>query len=251
MENMEEIRAKADELLKQEKYTDSLPLYEQAAEMGDVYSATKAATIGSVLAKLDITLFGDFLEAEKKAAQALHWYEEFKDIDSPLIAIFFDRDSFIRNLGFCYYRLAVHKRGNEDEMDFLCECFSLLCEVVDSSDEFPDAQALWALTVQRMQDLDWDWDDCGSVIVDRKNELFNELIGTNRDALLEGEHTGSLLSKIYVDYGFVLLEGTEVAADHTKAYHCFKNAFAMGIQSAEGILRKFAETTPGKYTFVG
>ncbi len=248
MENIDEIRAKADELLKQSKYSEALPLYEQAAERGDIYSVIKAATIGSVEAQIDIAVFEEFASAEQKATQALHWYESFKDIDSPAISAIFDDAAFLRRLGFCYYRLAVHYRDEEKENNLLYQCFSLLCEVVDISDEHPDTQGLWALTVQRMQDLNW---DISSEAVARKNELYEELISVKKAALCACNNYDSILSKIYVDYGFVLLEGTEVSADHTKAYHCFQNAFAMGIQSAEGILKQFEEIRPGTYIFVG
>lgn len=248
MSNIDEIRAKADELLNQNKYSCALPLYEQAAEMGDLYSAARAATLNVINAKFYIEGFQDFSEAERYSEQALQWYNTFKDVNSFTLAMFFDDSGFLRELGYCYYRLALEHRGEEKEGDLLYQCFSLLSEVVDSSEEHPDTQGLWALTVQRMLDLDW---DISTEAINRKNELFSELISTKKEALCACENYDPILSKIYIDYGFVLLDGAEIAADHTKAYYCFKSALEMGMQSVERILSKFAETAPGKYTFVG
>lgn len=246
--DIEEIREKADKFFDARKYTEALPYYEQAAELGDVYSIAKAATLRSLNAIFNIKVFNDFPCAEENADAAMQWYNKIEDIQSLAVDTIFDKHAFSCCLGYCYYRIGTKKGDDNEKGDSFGNSFYLLCNVVDDDKTALDIQGLWALSLQGLQDLAW---DVSNDAIARKNEIYEAATGKSKEAFLACEYGASLLPKIFVDYGFVLLEGRELSADHTKAYHCFKNAFEMGIQSAGGLLGKFAETAPGKYTFVG
>ena len=136
----------------------------------------------------------------------------------------------------------------EEKQDLYLEAFNLLAEYIDdvASENY---LLLFAIIVQKLQDYNFDLSEDA---VDKKIEIYLKFIKEYQYDSTDDELYEHLLDKMYINLGFILLEGKELPKDENLSHLMFDITRRRGlVDSAEKMLQQFAIDNDGKWYFCG
>lgn len=238
-----EIKTKACQLTDSKDYVKALEWYEMGAQLDDGECILEAADIASILSKTFIMVLSDYKEAALFAQKASHWCKiaESKGIDSHM------KIRFYMNLGQTYYYLGAKATDQEVRKAYFVECYNTLLEVTDSFSEKKEIGLIWALAVQYLQDMGFEFRD---VVINEKVRIYVSSSTAYFDAIMQSEKGEALLSSMFIDLGYMYLDGVEIEGDFTKAHDCFLKAYEFGISGVKQELDNFVLRPDGTYIYL-
>lgn len=152
--------------------------------------------------------------------------------------------------GAANYYEATGKFGSvpdeEAKQELYLEAFNLLAEYVDDvvSENY---LLLFAIIVQKLQDYNFDLSEAA---ISKKIEIYLKFIKEYQYDSTDDELYEHLLDKMYINLGFILLEGVELRQDENLAHLMFDICRRRGlVDSSEKILRQFEQGSDGKWYF--
>lgn len=149
-------------------------------------------------------------------------------------------------IGELCYSQAIHESEPEMKEACLLKGFEALAEHVDEVSE-KYYRLLFAMLVQKMQDLETI--ELSNDAIETKIEIFMECIRDYQQDSGDQDYE-NLLSKMYGDLGFILLEGRELEQNEDSAYWMFQIAYNRGIGSAKDILDHFRKNCDGHWEWI-
>lgn len=136
----------------------------------------------------------------------------------------------------------------EEKENLYLEAFNLLAEYIDDV-ESENYLLLFAVIAQELQDCDFTLSE-GSV--DKKIEIYLKFIKEYQSECTDDEFYEHLLDKMYINLGFIFLEGKELKKDDNLAHLMFDITRRRGLaESSEKILQQFSMDSEGKWSFCG
>lgn len=152
--------------------------------------------------------------------------------------------------GAANYYAATGKFGGvpneETKQELYLEAFNLLAEYVDDvvSENY---LLLFGIIVQELQDYNFDLSEAA---INKKVEIYLKFIKEYQYDSTNDELYEHLLDKMYINLGFILLEGVELRQDENLAHLMFEICRRRGlVDSSEKMLRQFKQGSDGKWYF--